>query len=149
MTSNSASSSPSRSQPPIPSTPEVVDDDDSGDDQKDDIDNNLNEVVNTFVLNQGAHNEQEENEELPNQKLNDPCGCVNNCFTKFPSKDVVDHIWMLRSIEKTEKEMQIMALLQTFGIDSSKTRSGDRKRTVYQYRFCGAKVCRNAFMFFL
>ena len=151
------SSQSSQSQPQIPPTPEVFDDGESSDDDlgsNDDDDENVNDIVNRFVQNQDQDAQDQEEEpyynvnDLPNLKLNEACGCSNECFKKFPSQEVVDHIWMIRSLDKNEKEMQIMTLLKTFGIDSSTTRRGDRKRTVYQYRFSDKKVCRSAFMVF-
>ena len=85
-------------------------------------------------------------EELPNSKLRSVCGCANECFKQFQEKDIIDHIWLIRDLEKNEKELQIMTVLQSVGVHSSETRRGDRKRSVYQYRFNSKKVCRNAFL---
>ena len=131
--------------PPPEATDEFLDDD-VVDDTPTCITAFLDRERNSSVDDDDADDPLINPDDLPNAKLRQGCGCGKSCFDYFPTKKIVDHIWDLREMTKQEKEALIMTILSTLGIDSSITRRGDRKRTVYQYSFNDVRVCRNAFM---
>ena len=73
------------------------------------------------------------------------CKCLRNCLTHFERSELISHILNIRELNKDEKELMIMGVLQKVGKDDLTTKKKTRKRIRYVYKFKGVSVCREAF----
>ncbi len=69
------------------------------------------------------------------------CGCRNSCHTMFEDSTILKHILDVREMDKSEKEMYIMAKLVDESADTK--RGKKRKRLRHDFMFLGKKVCKN------
>ena len=73
------------------------------------------------------------------------CKCLRNCLTHFERSELISHILNIRELNKDEKELMIMGVLQKVGKDDLTTKKKTRKRIRYVYKFKGVSVCHEAF----
>lgn len=114
--------------------------DDGRNDQSEDSDSSVqSEGAESIILSPDDPDVQK----IHQLKLNG-CGCKNNCPDKFSEIVIYKHILNINEMEKTEKEMYIMA---TFVEKTEETKRGKkRKRVRHDFQFLGNKVCRKMFM---
>lgn len=74
--------------------------------------------------------EEEDSIRTVKEKVNRGCGCHFKCYEKFQIKEIIDHIFTMRELNKDEKEMYIMGKLKSksTGYDLI-----DKKRRRYMY----------------
>ena len=74
------------------------------------------------------------------------CGCQSNCMSMFDERDVEQNILSMREMEKKEKDLVILGLLESLRHNSERTLKGKkRQRERFVYHFQGARVCVGAF----
>lgn len=71
------------------------------------------------------------------------CKYEKQCFDNFSTQEIVDHIYSIRVLEKSEKEVMIMTTLNHFGFRPKP--KCPRKRVKYMYTFRSQQICRSAF----
>jgi len=83
----------------------------------------------------------EEDEEISDDTFQ--CRCATQCLSKLSTDQIESHRLNVAEMEKNEKEMYIMGVLQP--VTSATTWRGDRKRKRVTYSYNGEKICRTAF----
>ena len=74
------------------------------------------------------------------------CGCKHDCHNKYKTDVIFRHILDVREMEKSEKDMYIMATVVD-DKDKHKTERGKkRKRHRHVFEFLGQKICKKMFM---
>lgn len=87
--------------------------------------------------------EEEDSIRTIKEKVNRGCGCHFKCYEKFQIKEIIDHIFTMRELNKDEKEMYIMGKLKSksTGYDLI-----DKKRRRYMYNYDDREICKHAFL---
>lgn len=87
--------------------------------------------------------EEEDSIRTVKEKVNRGCGCHFKCYEKFQIKEIIDHIFTMRELNKDEKEMYIMGKLKSksTGYDLI-----DKKRRRYMYNYDDREICKHAFL---
>lgn len=73
------------------------------------------------------------------------CNCGKRCLSKMDRTSVEEHIMNIKEMTKDEKDLYVMGAVHKVNPDQKRSRYGERKRTRYDYRYEGHKVCRKAF----
>ena len=89
--------------------------------------------------------QNDENDDDIGNGFRNACKCANHCLDNFILQDVAEHIYNIRELEKTEKELLIMSSLSHGGF--GKKLPNPRKRVKYSYTFQNHQICRGAFQF--
>ena len=71
------------------------------------------------------------------------CKCSSSCFEKLSLSDIYNHVLQLRELDKGQKEMYLMELLDSAHWNR-RTAKPDRKRRRHCYTALGVSVCQKA-----
>ena len=77
------------------------------------------------------------------------CGCDSRCFRFFDAGEIEAHRLSIQDLEKTEKEVLVLGVLESCRHEEEQTTKGKRRRrTRFSYQYRGHPVCVTAFRHF-
>jgi len=76
------------------------------------------------------------------------CGCQQNCSKKIEGKEerVLIHIFNMREMDKTDKDMYIMGSLFESSEKENTKRGKKRLKSTLTYTYLDTKICKKTFM---